>query len=104
MSKVGDTVYRIKHAVILPCIDYEGLCEIAVGISEDTVIKIQDNGSYVLRDGGVYRPKHLYQTMEEAQKAFINERESNRNDEDFVRAYKLLKELFEWLKQTLYRS
>lgn len=95
MIKVGDTIYTIKHAVVLPCIDDYCLCEIAVGITEDTVIKIQDNGSYELKSGVVYRPKHLYQTKEEAQKAFINERESNRNDEDFARAYKLLKELFE---------
>lgn len=95
MIKVGDTVYKIKHADVLPCDDDYYLYTIAVGIEEDIVEKIQDNGSYALKGGGVYRPHNFYQTREEAQKAFVNERESDRNNEDIIKAYKLLKELFE---------
>ena len=93
--KVGDTVYKIKHADVLPCDDDYYLYTIAVGIKESTVEKINNNGGVCLKEGGIYPLDNLYQTREEAQKAFINERESDRNNEDIVRAYKLLKELFE---------
>lgn len=92
---MNNTVYKIEYKNLTPCDDDYYAVPIAVGIKECTVEKINSNGGVCLKEGGVYSPDNLYQTREEAQKAFINERESDRNNKAIADAYKLLKELFE---------